>query len=207
MKPTFYYLCLVFLVSFSAAHGGVVLTVAESADGNDLSVTISGQIDTTGLSLSLNSASGSGVRGDNTAGGSLFRLRSVGGTLTDKAAFTTIVPPFGNTVDFGGATVSSQVGSAIGIGWNTNEFHLPRDYVSNASLAGSAIMSDLNFTKIGVTAGTSVSGLLVNNETVTLNFVSVPEPSSFGFLGMVGLLVAGFRRFRSAPWRDEQVCI
>ena len=178
--------CALALAIANNAHAAFTITVQQI--GGSVVASGSGSINTAGLTfLSLSSVSAQIT--------SLSGQIILGNSAT-SALYSGITGPtsFGTTP---GSPASSSTGATIGVGGLFNQIFVPNGYVSGTSYSDNATWSGLTFSSLGLTAGTYTWnwGSGANTDFMTLNIVSVPEPSTAVLLAVsaIGMLI-GYRR-------------
>jgi hypothetical protein len=189
-------------MSASLAQAGIVFEVAEV--GPDVSISVSGSIDTTGWSLQGITAPNVYIRGRNIAVGNT-NMRRIDGNpvaVTGGASVSQVFPPLGSGIHYPvtgsaqGDTVIFQANSAIA--W---ALFVPFDYVSNDSVKGKAKYANLSFAALGMTGHTNWKWYLdgnTGNDAKSVTVLAVPEPSTF-VLGGIGLVAACVVIRRKSP--------
>ena len=186
----------------SLAAAGIVFEVAEV--GPDVSISVSGSIDTTGWSLQGITSPNVYIRGRNIAVGNTNMRRIDGNTVavTGGASVSQVFPPLGNGIHYPvtgsaqGDTVIFQANSATA--W---ALFVPFDYVSNDSVKGKAKYANLSYASLGMTGHTDWKWYLdgnTGNDAKSVTVLAVPEPSSF-VLGGIGLVAACLMIRRKSP--------
>lgn len=167
--------------------------------GPDVVVTLTGQINTTGLSPDVPFASGPRM-GIAPKFASLFFSEG-----TDMIYFIApfVSPPrnYGTGLPFL-VEPSNWSGSLFGLssagGSVRDLLYVPADYVSNTSLAGTGSFVGQSFSTLGLKRGSHV-WTLTNQDTVTLQVGGIPEPSTWMMMILgFGLIAQQLRgRFRA----------
>lgn len=182
-------LLLTFFFGIGAAHSAIVIVALET--GGDVVFSYSGTIDTTGASLA-------GGQALSAYSGIIPNLGIVGnsGTPYDGYAITG-----GGTFGTGVNTVATiSTGDSFQIRSSDLRVRLPDNYVSGTTISGTTISGDItftgtDFTTLGVDSSSNITWNLPN-DSISLQFTAIPEPSSTALLGLGGLAFA-LRRRRS----------
>lgn len=80
---------------------------------------------------------------------------------------------------------------------NGGKLFVPSGYVSNTALDFTAFITNYNFTDYGFTDGDSIVVSWSNgavNESLTMNFQTIPEPSSVLLAGLGGVAIFAYRK-------------
>ena len=169
-----------------SAGAAVIINIVD--DGTDTTITASGTLNVT--DLTLNTTGGAG--GINPSAGFLELTNNafeVYQGITGPADFGT------GGFQFLSSATGDRVGIRLGFG---NALTVPENYVSGALLSAEGSITGQGLTEIGITPGTSTWtwGSGANADSLTINASVIPEPSSF-LLGSLGLfaLIAKRRRF------------
>jgi len=176
----------------TSAEGAVLITGIET--GNDVVLTLSGSLNTTGLtSPGGGSTSASIISPSNR--GTIFFSPILNVILFEDAIANPDALIFGT----GGFAFpsSSNVSGFLSIDTigNNNKVFLPSTYQSGDPLSGEMIFNNETFASLGITPGTNISAFNsgANEDTITYQFVAAssttPEPSTI--LGSIVLLGLG----------------
>lgn len=173
---------LTFFFGIGAAHSAIVIVALET--GGDVVFSYSGTIDTTGASIA-------GTQTGSAYSGIIPNLGIVGnsGTPYDGYAITG-----GGIFGVGGNTVATiSTGDSFQIRSNDFRLRLPDNYVSGTTISGDITFTGTDFTTLGVDSSSNITWNLPN-DSISLQFTAIPEPSSTALLGLGGLAFALRRR-------------
>lgn len=174
------------LITFGSLAGGVnaavIVSMVES--GPDLVFSWSGgSLDLTGL---VSNGPDSGNVAFSPADGSFFT-----NAAQDSYSGSFTVSPYG-TLTYKNV---SDVWSGVALGYNhfSETLRVSENYVSGSTYgSGSITLSGYSFASTGIVPGSS--GTLVSWGSDSIDYTTVPEPSSAVFLGLVAIGVAVLRR-------------
>lgn len=179
----------------SVVHGDVVITFIEG--GNNVNSSAEGTIDTSGLTS----------QGQFAAGGNVFNGDSLNTPAVTVGGFANYDAYFGSATGAGllGAPPTQTfdtTGSpdiflikANQVGPGTGFLGVPAGYVSGSPINTSSVYNNHSLASLGMDPGSYV--WMIGNNTITLNAVTVPEPSSFAAFCLLGA-TASCRRRRAA---------
>ena len=177
-------LLLTFFFGIGAAHSAIAIVALET--GGNVVFSYSGTIDTTGASISGNQTLGA-------FSGIIPNLGIVGNSGTPYDAYS--ITGGGGTFGTGGVTVATihSTGDSFQIRDNDSRVRLPDNYSSGTTISGSITFTGTNFTTLGVDSSSNITWNLPN-DSISLQFTAVPEPSSTLLLGLATLTLLGHRR-------------
>ena len=163
----------------------VTITVVES--GNDLLMTTTGSLDTTGLTSV----------GNTTYNPYLYA--QVGAVITGAsgaaATYYSGATVFGGSFGSAGFTAADAGGSGALVYVSGFYLGLPQSYVDGTSLTASNTFTDRSFASMGLIEGTYVWSWASDSITLNIGGSAVPEPSAWAALcGGFVLVVAAVRR-------------
>lgn len=187
-KPWMRLLCgAAMLLGMTSAHAVYTITVTEV--GSNVVMSGSGQINTTGMTLSSGSSYYCGGGGRWPGGGNTLCVGAdPAGAIVNSAITAGGVPVMGT----GGATSgSSSTGSAVFLA--STSLYLPAGYVSNASMSGSTTFNNKTLATLGATVG-SYTMTLSSGDTIVVNVTAatpVPTLGTAGKLAFALLLLTG----------------
>lgn len=175
------------------ANAAIVLSITEL--GDDLVITSSGSIDTSGFVFQNTNNTVDFFRPATQQ--LISRENPIPSSMFVSSAFSVSVPIFGSSSGtLGDGLFSNTTGAMSGLGFGPSSLYLPIGYLSGSSLSGTAIFVNQSFATMGLTSGLSFVGTLNNTaaETVTVTIGQVPETSQALLFGFGALGVMAHRR-------------
>ena len=196
MKPRLILSLLALLTCSPVAHAELVFDISEeiiSPTQTNLLITVSGSVDTDGLTLDFTNAGLSSTFEPDSVRIAMRPSTYFGGAYGYR--IPSPLPQFGTNVDTLNVEESTE-GSIIG--FNNSWLFVPPGYVSETSLSASMTVLNQNFADFSLIAGESYSIAWAEGTTdedrLTVNIV--PEPSSILLIGTASGLLALARQKR-----------
>ena len=166
---------LLFAASIASIQAAVVFNIWQS--GSDVLSTGTGSINTAGISKIGTTTFDPNV-------GPADRSVIVGGQASlDVYSRSFNFAPFGN-----GSRTFANTGTGNTFGFIGNNIYVPRNYVSDSQLAGTATYNSNTIASLGMTPGTYTltwgSGANADSAQLIVGTAPIPEPSSLGLLAL-----------------------
>lgn len=177
--------CLAGAVSAHATY-----TIDVYQDGNNVVAQGSGTINLTGLTDEVTTYTPTQGRFYASGG---FDFLVFAGSYTLYSGFNTS----GNVFGSGSTVATTSSGSGVGL-YETDNLAIPTSYSSGAEVSGEDVWNGTTLSSLGFIDGTETLswGSGANADSLTIDVGAVPEPSTYGLLGLgiFALSMAGARR-------------